>query len=72
MDANTHSPVEGLRFTEFRRKVRDSEVLSSSMQRLVRDLFFTGRLLVIIENGHVLKSGYEESYFSHRDRREVG
>jgi sulfur carrier protein ThiS len=50
-------------FVEFRRKVRSAEVLSASMSRLLQDLQFTGRLSVILQNGQVLKSGYEEGYF---------
>jgi hypothetical protein len=50
-------------FAEFRRKVRSAEVLSSAMERLIRNLHFTGRLSVIVQNGTVLKSGYEEGYF---------
>ncbi len=53
-------------FLEFRRKVRDSEVLSAAMERLLESLRFTGRLSVIVQNGRVLKSGYEEGYFRHR------
>jgi len=51
------------RFAEFRRKVRSAEVLSASMGRLLQALHFTGRLSVIVQNGQVLKSGYEEGYF---------
>jgi len=61
-------PVEDLSFTELRRKVRSAEVLSTSVGRLLKATHFTGRLVVLIQNGHVLKPGYEESYFSHRDR----
>lgn len=50
-------------FTEFRRKVRDAEVLSGSLQRLLLALNFTGKVSVIIQNGRILKSGYEEGYF---------
>jgi len=50
-------------FVEFRRKVRAAEVLSASMLRLLQDLRFSGRLSVILQNGQVLKSGYEEGYF---------
>jgi hypothetical protein len=53
-------------FVEFRRKMRQAEVLSASMERLLLSLRFTGRVSVLIENGRVLKSGYEESYFRHR------
>ncbi len=50
-------------FVEFRRKVRAAEVLSSAMEQLLRLLQFTGKLSVVVQNGRVLKSGYEESYF---------
>lgn len=53
-------------FLEFRRKVQDSEVLSAATQRLLLALRFTGRLSVVVQNGRVLKSGYEEGYFSRR------
>jgi sulfur carrier protein ThiS len=48
---------------EFRRKVQAAEMLSSAMERLLRELHFTGRLSVVVQNGRVLKSGYEEGYF---------
>jgi hypothetical protein len=53
-------------FAEFQRKVRSAEVLSSSTEQLLRGLRFTGKLSVIIQNGQVLKSGYEEGYFRQR------
>jgi sulfur carrier protein ThiS len=53
-------------FLELRRKVRQSEVLSASVERLLAALRFSGRLSVVVQNGRVLKSGYEEGYFSHR------
>lgn len=56
----------GRQFLEFRRKVRESEVLSASTERLLLALRFTGRLSVVVQNGRVLKSGYEEGYFSRR------
>lgn len=55
-------------FLELRRKVRDAEVLSAAIERLLRDLHFTGRLSVVVQNGRVLKSGYEEGYFSQRGK----
>jgi sulfur carrier protein ThiS len=55
-------------FVEFRRKVRSAEMLSSAMERLLRALRFTGRLSVVAQNGKVLKSGYEEGYFTQRER----
>jgi hypothetical protein len=50
-------------FIEFRRKVREAEVLSAAMERLLLGLCFTGKLSVVVQNGRVLKSGYEEGYF---------
>ena len=59
-------------FAEFRRKVRDSEMLSSSMMRLLLRVRFSGRLSVVVQNGRVLKSGYEEGYFTRKkDQRLV-
>lgn len=56
----------GKTFLEFRRKVQQAEVLSSSMEHLLVALRFSGRLSVVVENGRVLKSGYEEGYFTRR------
>ena len=50
-------------FVEFRRKVRSAEVLSGAMQRLLQVIRFSGRVSVVVQNGQVLKSGYEEGYF---------
>jgi hypothetical protein len=58
--------VEESGFVEFRRKVRAAEVLSAAMERLLSQLQFNGRLSVVIHNGRVLKSGYEEGYFRHQ------
>jgi hypothetical protein len=59
-------------FGEFRRKVQAAEVLSASMERLLLSLRFTGRVSVVVQNGRVLKSGYEEGYFRrHADRAVV-
>jgi len=55
--------IEERSFGEFRRKVRSAEVLSSAMQRLLQAIHFNGRLSVLVQNGQVLKSGYEEGYF---------
>lgn len=54
---------EGKNFVEFRRKVRAAEVLSGSMENLLKALKFSGRVSVIVQNGKVLKSGYEEGFF---------
>ena len=54
-------------FGEVRRKVQSAEVLSASMEHLLWSLRFTGRVSVVMQNGRVLKSGYEESYFRQGD-----
>jgi sulfur carrier protein ThiS len=33
------------------------------MERLLQQLRFTGRVSVVVQNGRVLKSSYEEGYF---------
>jgi hypothetical protein len=43
--------------------VKSAEVLSASMERLLLSLRFTGKVSVVMQNGRVLKSGYEEGYF---------
>ena len=63
---NPDNSSEEKNFVEFRRKVRSAEVLSASMERLLLSLRFTGRVSVVMQNGRVLKSGYEESYFRQR------
>ena len=55
--------IEEVGFSEFRRKVRAAEVLSAAMERLLAQLRFSGKLSVVVQNGRVLKSGYEEAYF---------
>jgi sulfur carrier protein ThiS len=54
---------EAASFAELRRKVQLAQLLSSSTESLLRSVQFTGRLSVVIQNGRVLKSGYEEGYF---------
>lgn len=63
MTTTSQSEAEGNTFVEFRRKVRSAEVLSAAMEHLLRTLHFTGRVSVVVQNGRVLKSGYEEGYF---------
>jgi hypothetical protein len=63
MTCNTQPENEGLGFVEFRRKVRAAEVLSASIEQLLKILQFTGTLSIVVQNGRVLKSGYEEGYF---------
>jgi hypothetical protein len=50
-------------FVEFRKKVRAAEVLNAAMERLLRSVNFSGRISVVVQNGRVLKSGYEEGFF---------
>jgi len=51
-------------FTEFRRKIQEAELLSEETEKLLRTLRFSGRLSVVVKNGCILKSGYEEGYFT--------
>ena len=66
MTSQTDNWNEEKNFGEFRRKVKAAEVLSASMERLLLSLRFTGKVSVVMQNGRVLKSGYEEGYFSQR------
>lgn len=54
-------------FLELRRKVQQSELLSASTERLLWRMRFSGRLSVVVQNGRVLKSGYEEGYFRRKN-----
>lgn len=58
-------------FSRFRRKVQDAELLSVATEKLIAELNFTGRLSVVIQNGRILKSGYEEGYFTRRQERRL-
>lgn len=60
-DAGNQS--EEATFVEFRRKVRSAEVLSLAMEKLLWSIHFTGKVSIVVQNGRVLKSGYEEGYF---------
>ena len=60
------SAAEEWTFGEFRRKVRSAEVLSAAMEKLLSAIHFTGRVSTVVQNGRVLKSGYEEVYFRSR------
>jgi hypothetical protein len=64
--SNLDNCSEGNAFVEFRRKVQAAEVLSAAMERLLRSLNFSGKVSVVVQNGRVLKSGYEEGFFRHR------
>ncbi len=68
MHHTSRKPEEnGDLFLEFRRKVQGSELLSASITRLLESLRYTGRLTVVLQNGHVLKTGYEEGYFRRKE-----
>ena len=62
-------PAGSREFLEFRRKVCESEMLSAAMERLLQAIGFSGRLSIVVQNGRVLKSGYEEGYFCRRKDR---
>ena len=66
MENNNQVDSDGATFVEFRRKVRAAEVLSPHMERLLSSLRFSGTVSVVVQNGRVLKSGYEEGYFRQR------
>ena len=67
----TEVPEQDKSFAEFRRKVRDAQLLSSATERLMKEFHFTGRVSVVVQNGRVLKSGYEEGYFRSNPDREA-
>jgi hypothetical protein len=66
MTSHPDNSNEERTFGEFCRKVKSAEVLSASMEHLLMSLHFTGRVSVVMQNGRVLKSGYEEGYFHQR------
>jgi hypothetical protein len=66
MSDRVEPPEQDRVFLEFRRKVRESEMLSAATERLLLALRFSGRLSVVVQNGRVLKSGYEEGYFTRK------
>lgn len=65
-DSETNPPSAEIMFCEFRRKVRDSELLSPGTMKLLRSLKYSGKVCIVVQNGEVLKSGYEEGYFRRR------
>ena len=58
-------------FVVFREMVRNSELLTPTVSQLLRKTRFSGRLSVVIQNGTVLKSGYEEGYFTRKDEHRL-
>jgi len=63
MTHDVSNQSEEATFVEFRRKVRSAEVRSLAMEKLLWSIHFTGRGSIVVQNGRVLKSGYEEGYF---------
>ena len=63
--------AETTSFLEIRRKVRDSELLSAAVEKLLWQVRFSGRLSVVVQNGRVLRSGYEEGLFRKRGRADL-
>jgi hypothetical protein len=68
---NNHLEGEDGLFAELRRKVRVAEVLSSAFEKLLARTNFTGRISVVVQNGRILKSGYEEGYFTRRQEERM-
>lgn len=58
-------------FAEFRRRVQRSELIAAGILPLLRAIRFSGRLSIVVHNGEILKSGYEEGYFTRRDDRRL-
>ena len=56
--------LEERTFAELRRKIREAELLSAATEKLLRALRFSGRPSAVAKNGCILKSGYEEGYFT--------
>ncbi len=68
---NAEPTVEDRAFAEFRRKIRDADILSKTTEKLMGHLGFSGRLSVVVQNGRILKSGYEEGYFTRRQQERM-
>jgi hypothetical protein len=68
-----YTEKEDRAFQELRHKIREAKVLCPTVESLLEGVRFTGRLSVVVQNGKILKSGYEEGYFTRRqDNRMVG
>jgi len=67
----TEPTVAERTFTELRRKIQEAELLSTDTVQLLRTLRFSGRLSVVVQNGCILKSGYEEGYFTRRQEERM-
>ncbi|MBZ5513081.1 MAG: hypothetical protein LAN70_18185 [Acidobacteriia bacterium] len=64
--ADTRAADEKI-FLELRRKVQESELLSAATARLLHMMKFNGRLTVVVHNGRIFKSAYEEGYFRRKN-----
>jgi len=60
---NNQAEAENFLFAEFRGKIRRAEMLSSSVKKLLAQALTSG-VRVVVQNGRILKSGYEEGYFT--------
>ncbi len=58
-------------FQELRRRIKEGKVLSSAVESLLAGVRFTGRLSIVLQNGRILKSGYEEGYFTRRQEERL-
>jgi hypothetical protein len=58
-------------FQELRRRIREAKVLCPAVEALLAGVRFTGRLSVVVQNGRILKSGYEEGYFTRRQEERL-
>jgi hypothetical protein len=63
--------VEERTFSELRRRIRDCKLLSTATEELLRSLHFSGRVSVVVKDGCILKSGYEEGYFTRRQQERL-
>ena len=50
---------------------REARLLSSATETLLRHLRFSGRLSIVVKNGSILKSGYEEGYFTRQQEERM-
>jgi hypothetical protein len=54
-------------FLELRRKVQESELLAAATERLLHRIKFNGRITVVVHNGRIFKSAYQEGYFRRKN-----
>lgn len=70
MSNSIEASTEGA-FVEFRRKVRNSELIAPGVAQLLHKTHFTGRLSIVVQNETILKSGYEEGYFTRKNEQRL-